>query len=360
MTQPKKSPRLVIVAAAVLLLAVTLFFGLRNHRQQSSRPPEPNAATTPASEEAASPTANAPVLPPATAAAQSATASRAPTAASVSRAEKLQGAVEAMNVPVVFFGKVVDQDGAPLAGVRVQTSVRSWHVIATPDGDATFARHEAVSGSDGNFQIDGGRENALTIEAVEKEGYEPEPKSLQGFGYTTSDPLRPDPNNPVVLRMWKAEAKAQLITGTKRYSLVPDGRTYTIDLLTGAIVESGTAEGDLRVSIRRPANAVWGQRYDWSLDVQPVNGGLAEETDGSSAMFRAPESGYTNHWRLDAAAANESWSYGTGQKRFYLKSRGGRNYSRIEMDAYAFYLQNKQGRFNLTYAVNPAGDRLLR
>lgn len=360
MTEHKTSLRLVIVAAAVLLLAVTVYFGLKNHRQQRDHPPEPNGATTPGSEEVASSPANAPVLIPATAAVQSATSSRASATTSVSRAEKLQGAVEAMNVPVVFFGKVVDQDNAPLAGVKVRTSVRSWHVIATPDGDATFAIHEAVSGSDGSFQIDGGRGNALTIEAAEKEGYEPEPKSLQGFGYTTSDPLRPDPNNPVVLRMWKSEAKAALVTGNKRYSLVPDGRTYTIDLLTGAIVESDTAEGDLRVSIRRPANAAWGQRYDWSLDVQSVNGGLAEETDAGSAMFRAPEGGYTNHWQLDAAAADETWSYGTGQKRFYLKSRGGKNYSRIEIDAYAYYLQNKQGRFNIIWAVNPAGERLLR
>ena len=287
MTEPKKSPRLVIVAASVLLLAVTLFFGRKNHRQQSSQPPEANATPTPASEEAASSPVNTPVPPPATAAAQGATAPRATTPTPASRAEKLQGAVEAMNVPVVFFGKVVDQDNAPLAGVKVRASVRSWHVIATSDGDATFDRYEAVSGSDGSFQIDGGRGNALTIEGVEKAGYEPESKALQSFGYTTSDPLRPDVNNPVVLRMWKAEAKAQLITGTKRYSLVPDGRTYTIDLLTGAIVESATAEGDLRVSIRRPENAAWGQRYDWSLDVRPINGGLAEETDAGSERRRA-------------------------------------------------------------------------
>jgi hypothetical protein len=338
---------------------VTLFFALRSHRQQKL--PESNVVTTPASEDAvAAPTANAPAQPPATAVAPSATTSSAPAPGPLARAEKRQGAVEAMNVPVVFFGKVVDQDNAPLAGVKVRASVRSWHVIATPDGDATFATYEAVSDSDGSFQIDGGRGNALAIEALEKDGYEPEPKAMQGFGYTTSDPLRPDPNNPIVFRLWKAETKAQLVTGSKRFSLVPDGRTYTIDLLTGTITESAAAQGDLRVSIQRPETALWGQRYDWTMDVQAINGGLMEEADGSTAMFRAPEDGYTNHWRLDANAADESWSYGTGQKRFYLKSRGGRNYGRLEVEGYAYYLQNKQGRLNLTWAVNPAGDRLLR
>lgn len=358
MTEQKKSPRMAIIAAAVLLLAVTLFFALRSHQREAEPPPESNAVTAPASEETALPPANAPVQPPATAPA--ATAARASAPVPLSRADKLPGAVEAMNVPVVFFGKVVDQDNVPLAGVKVRASVRSWHVITTPDGDATFAPYEAVSGSDGSFQIDGGRGNALTIEALEKDGYEPEPKALQGFGYTTSDPLRPDPNNPVVFRIWKAEAKAQLVTGSKRFSLIPDGRTYTVDLATGAISESATADGDLRVSLRRPETAAWGQRYDWTLDVQAINGGLVEETDGSSAMFRAPADGYASKWRLDAKATDESWSYGTGLKRFYIKSRGGRNYGRLELEAYAYYLQNKQGRLNLTWAVNPAGERLLR
>jgi hypothetical protein len=265
-----------------------------------------------------------------------------------------------MNVPVVFVGKVVDQDNTPLPGVEVRARVRRWQVGVALSGEAAFAPYETASGSDGSFQINGGHGNVLTIEALKKDGYEPEPKALQSFGYTTSIPLVPEPTNPIVFRMWKAETRARLITGNKRFSLVPDGRTYTIDLLTGTIGESATAEGDLRVSLRRSGTAAWGQRYDWILDVQVVNGGLVEEPDDGSAMFRAPENGYASHWRLDARAADESWSYGTGQRRFYVKSRGGRHYGRLEFEAYAYYLKDKHGRCNLTWSVNPKGDRLLR
>jgi hypothetical protein len=238
--------------------------------------------------------------------------------------------------------------------------VRSWKSLVTPDGDAVFSTFEAVSGSDGSFHIQGGNGDVLRIDGLEKDGFEPEPKSLKGFGYTASDPLRPDPKNPVVLRMWKSDRRVQLISDSKRYSLLPDGRTYTIDLRTGTIKESTTAEGDLRVSIWRHANAAWGQNYDWILDLQPVDGGLAEETDDLAAMFLAPETGYAKSYRVEAKAADHQWSYGTGKKRFYLKSRGGQNFARIEIEAYAYYLQNKQGRFNVTYTVNPAGERLLR
>jgi hypothetical protein len=195
---------------------------------------------------------------------------------------------------------------------------------------------------------------------LEKEGYEPEPKTLRGFGYTTSDRFTPDPNSPVVLRMWKTDRKAQLVSGSKRCSVVPDGRVYTLDLMRGTLAESPTGEGDLRITIKRDADAAWGKHYDWSLEIQPVNGGLAEEVDAQSAMFQAPQQGYTNAYTLETPATAQEWSYATGKKRFYLKTRGGQNFARVEIEAFAFYLQDKQARLNISYAVNPSGERLLR
>jgi hypothetical protein len=268
--------------------------------------------------------------------------------------------VETLNVPLVFWGKVVDQDNVPLVGAKVRVSIRTWHAVASSMGDAVFGAKETLSGSDGQFAFDGGLGDVLTIEALEKEGYEPEPKSLRGFGYTTSDKFTPDPNNPVVLRMWRADRKAQLVTGSKRCSLVPDGRVYTLDLLRGALAESPTAEGDLRVTVKRADDAAWGKRYDWSLQILPVNGGLLEEVDRQTAMFQAPQDGYTNAYTFGSSATAPEWSYATGKKRFYLKTRNGLSFARVEIEAYAFYLQDRQARLNITYAVNPHGERLLR
>jgi hypothetical protein len=359
MIRPEKSPRITIVASAILLFTAVLFFTLKNHRQHILVAPESNAVTMSALKEISGPGMAESARPLVNVPASNAVTPLAPSA---TRAEKMKIAVEAMNVPVVFYGKVVDQDNAPLAGVKVRVSVRNWHINATSNVDATFPEYEAVSGNDGCFQLDGGRGDSLNIELLDKATYEPEPKTRHTFGYTTStsDPLRPDPNNPVVFRMWKADMKAQLVTGSKRFSLVPDGRTYTIDLLAGAINESATAEGDLHISIKRPESAAWGQRYDWTLEVQVINGGVVEEMDGTSSMFRAPTDGYADKWRLDVKASDESWSYGTGQKRFYIKSRSGQNYGRLELEVYAYYLQDKQGRLNLTWTLNPAGEFILR
>ena len=362
MTRRSNYSRLLVFLAVIGFLVVGLLHWLKRHSQKAGSSPDPR------SEQVSTVRSSPPTGPtnghwPSPAAIQQGVLPASPVAregAAISRAEKLKGAVETMNVPIVFWGKVVDQDDAPLEGVTVRARVRSWHVVTTPDGDAIFATKVLASGSDGRFKIDGGLGEVLTIEALKKDGYDPEPKALRSFGYTTSDPMKPDPNNPVVLKMWKADRKAQLFTGNKRFPLVPDGRVYTVDLLLGTLTESTAAEGDLRVSIRRASNAAWGQRYDWSLEIQPVSGGLLEEADSQSAMFQAPEDGYTDKYRLEASAADPSWSYGTGTKRFYLKTRAGQNYARIEVEAYAYYLQDKQSRLNIAYAVNPAGERTLR
>src|SRR6266498_4333503 len=42
------------------------------------------------------------------------------------KGEAFHAAVAEKNVPIYFWGKVVDQDDAPLAGVKIQMSIRQW------------------------------------------------------------------------------------------------------------------------------------------------------------------------------------------------------------------------------------------
>jgi hypothetical protein len=212
----------------------------------------------------------------------------------------------------------------------------------------------------GRFELSNANGDVLKIEAVEKSGYEPEPKALRGFGFNNAQRHTPDQNNPIVVRMWKSDLKTHLVSGDKRCSLIPDGRVYTLDLLRGALSEGTGVEGDLRVAIRRTENAAWGQHFAWSLELHPVQGGLLEEHDSTSAMFRAPGTGYSNVFRMEVLASAPTWSDYTGKKRFFLNTRGGQHFARIEIDAYAFYLQDKQARLNISYTLNPSGERLLR
>jgi len=158
--------------------------------------------------------------------------------------------------------------------------------------------------------------------------------------------------------MWKVGAKQELIVGDKFLPIIPDGRVYTIDLLTGNVSE-GEGKGDLRISIERSPTAAWGKKYEWAFELAAVNGGLKEETDASASMFLAPPGDYVERQRMELSPTDEGWTYGLN-KRFYLKSRNGQISGRMDVDIQAFYLKDKQGRFGIKYTVNPSGSLLLR
>ena len=82
--------------------------------------------------------------------------------------------------------------------------------------------------------------------------------------------------------------------------------------------------------------------------------------DETVAMFQAPVTGYTNEIRVDRPATEPNWSDVTRARRFYLRSRNGQRYARIEIRLFSLYMSDGQARLNLTYAVNAEGGRLLR
>ena len=67
----------------------------------------------------------------------------------------MQRYVDRQNVPIGFYGQVVDQDGNALAGVQIKVVIRHW-ILANPavglvgTKDVTLER---VTGADGRFEI---------------------------------------------------------------------------------------------------------------------------------------------------------------------------------------------------------------
>jgi len=272
--------------------------------------------------------------------------------------ERMRANVETKNVPITFWGRVVSDDGSPLPRVQVMARVRSWNGGQQGVG-TTFVPIKVNTGEDGQFKIDSVRGDVLTIESLGKEDYEAEPTGLRNYGYNVSTNHVPDPARPVTFRMWKAGTEQVLIKGEKFISVVPDGRTYTLDFVNGNVGE-GEVAGDLRFALKRASDAAWGKTYDWSIDLECPAGGLAEEIDADSAMFLAPQSGYSPTFRVARLANDLNWSHGIGRRRFYVRSRDGKLHGRITVEVFAFYLKDKQARVKITYSVNPSGSRILR
>lgn len=343
---------------ALLTLSLLVYYGLRYRRKaQESNVPEPAAAKAESAQsQAGQITPDNQAVAAAFNPGQSPRPQTAPPA--MTREQKLELAPNYMNVPISFFGRVVDQDGNPLSGVQVVVSVRQWHhPVASVGLDSSFPKTELATDEGGYFQFANGSGDDLRIEALAKEGFEAEPKALRGFGYNTSERFTPDQKNPVVFRMWKTGTKQPLVTGDIFLPTIPDGRTYTLNLLKGTVAE-GESEGDLRIAIKRSPDAAWGKKYEWSFELAVVNGGLKEESDAYESMYLAPEGDYAKKVTMDFQPG-EGWTYAVS-KRFYLKARNGQLSARMDVEIQAFYLKDKQGRFGIKYAVNPTGERTLR
>lgn len=189
------------------------------------------------------------------------------------------------STPIVFYGKVQTQDGAPISEAQVTASVANKF----GGGNSTITTQ---SDSQGNFSISS---IGLTVSVrVSKDGYFsiPEktanaPRSSGAFDYGAdlgSGIHKPNRNAPVIFTLFKPPA---------------------IELLN-RIREKETAmskNGDpVRVSLDSPAHVLelkcWTSdatkerdgRYDWKLEVSVVGGSLQRR--GGSFDFTAPSDGY--------------------------------------------------------------------
>jgi hypothetical protein len=259
--------------------------------------------------------------------------------------------VESRNKPIDFYGRVIDQDSNALSGVDIKVSIEKLTAVISTEGfvGSKYTPLEYTSGSDGRFEINGVSGDGGGIQ-IYKDGYEAESEK-NGFGGGTSGSYE----NPVIFKMWSTNIHEQLIAGNKTFDIVPDGRPYFINLTNDTINESG--QGDLKVWVKRPDQIVYGTRYNWSSEVDVINGGL--ETASDETMWMAPADGYVPSFQFEQTIGS-GWGDSTGERRFYITLNNGQEFGRIEIELCAYFNSQTPGLIRLSYAINPSGSRILR
>jgi hypothetical protein len=257
-----------------------------------------------------------------------------------------------LNVPIDFWGKIVDQDGNPLSGAVIKIGIREWLVQSPVYPAAKENRHIVQSGPDGVFSLQGGWGDVLGIDEVIKPGYLLSPKATREFNFKRGGKVAP--TAPVVFKMWKTGPKQQLTEASKFFGIIPDNRWYTIDLMQGTKTEGESQDGDLHVRLIRPPQVAVKEKYGWSYELKVPNGGLLETDD--EFMLLAPEAGYKKNHLQQFNAEDKAWTYLLRDKRFFILTRG-QIYGRFSMDVHADYAG--KAALDLKYAVNPAGSRSL-
>ena len=256
------------------------------------------------------------------------------------------------NAPIEFYGKVVDQDNNPLAGVAIKAVVVPVFGIVPV---------ERTTETDGRFEISGVKGTGFDLNVIEKAGYEPEPFS-RGHGVAGGSL-----DNPVIFKMWSTNIHEQLITGNKSFEIIPDGRVYFINLTEGTLSEQES--GDLKVWIQYTNQVTQGQLYDWSAGIEALRGGLWEVqqtavnggflTEPPFAMYVAPTDGYVPSFSLKQQIKGGDRGE-IGNRYFYLRLKGGKEYGRMSINLFAPYGYLHPGLIRIAYAINPSGSRILR
>jgi len=268
------------------------------------------------------------------------------------------------NRPIEFYGKVVDQNGNPIPSVKVSLDIKLIKIPAPGElpGDM-FDTYTLTTDANGLFSLTGAKGELLTVESLEKTGYDAAHKNInKGYWYWASIGYVGNPKQPEIFQMWKRTGTEELVRKTFSTDLDVDGTSVFYDLLQGT---QGFGNRDIVVSlVRNPQQIASGQRnYEWTATIEVPDGGLIISSD--EQMYLAPQEGYQSQYVFHMPVMKSAWKSGAvpgwkDQKdvAIYLKLRGGKYYGRAELKFVAG-APRLTTPFYLTSYVNPSGSRNL-
>jgi hypothetical protein len=258
---------------------------------------------------------------------------RTPPVAPARRIEEVRRAVaeEVQSVlltPITFYGRVVDQNGDPVAGATINYG-------ALDKFDAPGSQYQGESDANGNFSISGIRGAVLRVGAQKNGYYMIDGKSASAFAYGISPDSRrkspPSKNDPAILVLQKmGPTEPLLYLGSRQYKVLKNGQPLELDLQTGRQVEAG--KGTIRFErwVNDQTKSM-NRRFDWRFRITVPNGGMIERHD--QFAFEAPEEGYQTVVEIDMPTSlGSEWRY-TVDRSYFIRIRGGL-YGRIDATIY--------------------------
>jgi hypothetical protein len=249
--------------------------------------------------------------------------------------------------PIAFYGKVIDQFGAPVPEAEIELH---WTTVvgASPDPKKTIA-----SGTDGLFSVTGIQGKRLAVD-ISKDGYLSPSKSHQSFEYSDfTDNLFhvPDSSSPVVFRLQK------LVGSEPMYKFLPYGDISVAGAPLVLNLENGKigTQGDLAWSVTVGPGRGDFDTADFTVIVQGLNGAEFKQSD-EEFLFYAPESGYQSSLVLAVKTNNPDY-HRSQTLRMYVKTRSGK-YAAAEIEV-TLRRKLNVAKFSAIIYYNPSGSRNL-
>ncbi len=262
-----------------------------------------------------------------------------------SRWGQLRSIIESDNVPIRFYGVVLDESGVPLPGVEVAWRVLKAGSFVPSLGLASRADGTMRTDAKGRFSVSESG-SSINIGSLLKAGYREAPRMSRTYGYgSKSVPHQPDEGNPERFVMVKDGALASLnVNVLLKFDW--DGSEKEFEIGTKTF-----SEKIILIPSKEPQKP--GERgYNWKLILKAKNGQLILGKNGDAPL--APDSGYADEIVLKQNAGPGWW--GNADALLYLKTNSGK-YAEIKIIAYADRGMESSATGRLTLRWNPAGGR---
>lgn len=270
----------------------------------------------------------------------------------MARSEQINRAAQKANVPIKFWGKVVEPDGKPIANVSVAYGVQQAY--APWFGAITEAEKKSTIQSevDGMFSITGEKGMMLNIRSLSKAGYILSAKAQTTFAYMGSPYLfTPHENEPVIFVMFREQMQEPIVHYHQKLYIHCDGTPIIYDLFK----RKESAAGQLKISfLRKPIHIQPGQQFSWQAMFE-VRGGEIMEMPQTPAYI-APESGWMKNVFFEKGASEPQWQRGFIQS-FYVHTSDGK-YGRINVRLTGDF-EPPPTACALEVFMNPSGSRNL-
>ena len=277
-----------------------------------------------------------------------------------SKAEVMQQVWDDENAkPQDFYGKVIDQFGAPIVGADVAGNM-AW--IQGYDIGEKTKTYKTKTDANGEFEFAGVSGWKLGV-VPSKPGYElnlaynTRAINLPAGGKTSSK-IR------AVFNMWKLKGPEPMVHTEIDGRIPYDGRSATFDICSGKSSKvradkNNTDKGDLRITLERnPVDIKRGDRCDWSARIEVVGGGLVEIADAYPNL--APETGYQPLLKFTGKKDDPQWNPKL-TKTFYVHTQKG-TFGRVGVDLIVDTARPEIGLgvgIGIEAWMNPSGSRNL-
>jgi protocatechuate 3,4-dioxygenase beta subunit len=315
-------------AALVVITSLMLFLLLRNYSRTGR-----NAGT--------------PALPGASAQAQDDPSSHHPNASAAydkGRMDKLMELISLHDVPIKFFGMVVDQDETPLANAKVCWRIgKPGYFSVPPDIKGTTATNEY-----GVFLVERETGRTMNIENITKDGYRQAESTYMTYGFSgVTHPHIPDVKHPVIFLLVKDRIQKVKYVEDRGIPLAWNNGVARIPL--------GLDNLELLVSPTRVMEPQKKQRFDWNVEISMNDADLYEIKSGEAPL--APREGYQKMLSFVYAASDGNW-LGYIDKRLAFKTSSGL-FGQVHIQLYPDRENNKKSLY-FSSALNKDGKRNLK